>query len=107
VNTGKLGEILVDAFSRTNVGHIYAIGDVTNRIQLTPVAIHEAMCFIETAFRGTPTRPDHQTVATAVFSQPEVGTVGLTEDEAAALHENVDIYLTRFRPMRHTLSGRQ
>jgi glutathione reductase (NADPH) len=107
VETGKVGEIVVDEYSRTNVENIYAIGDVTNRVQLTPVAIHEAMCFVDTVFRGRPASPDHDVVATAVFSQPELGTVGLTEDEAAVLHDDVDIYLTRFRPMRHTLSGRQ
>jgi glutathione reductase (NADPH) len=107
VETGKLGEIVVDEFSRTSIPNIYAIGDVTNRVQLTPVAIHEAICFVETVFRDRPTSPDHEAVATAVFSQPEIGTVGLTEDQAAALHDEVDVYLARFRPMRHTLSGRQ
>jgi glutathione reductase (NADPH) len=97
----------VDEFSRTSISNIYAIGDVTNRVQLTPVAIHEAICFVETVFRDRPTSPDHEAVATAVFSQPEIGTVGLTEDQAAALHDEVDVYLARFRPMRHTLSGRQ
>lgn len=107
VETGRLGEIVVDGFSRSSVPNIYAIGDVTNRVQLTPVAIHEAMCFVDTVFRGRPTSPDHEAVATAAFSQPELGTVGLTEDEAAALHDEVDVFLARFRPMRHTLSGRQ
>ena len=76
---GALGEIIVDDYSRTNIRNIWAVGDVTNRVQLTPVAIHEAMCFVETAFKNNPTEPDHQVVATAVFSQPEIGTVGLTE----------------------------
>ena len=83
VEMGKVGEILVDDYSRTSVDNIWAIGDVTNRVQLTPVAIHEAMCFVDTAFRGNPTAPDHETIATAVFSQPEIGTVGLSEDEAS------------------------
>lgn len=107
VETGPTGEIIVDAFSRTNVESIYAIGDVTNRVQLTPVAIHEAMCFIDTVFRDKPTSPDHDTIATAVFSQPEIGTVGLSEDDAAERFPELEIYRAAFRPMRHTLSGRQ
>jgi glutathione reductase (NADPH) len=106
VETGKTGEIVVDEYSRTNVGNIYAIGDVTNRVQLTPVAIHEAMCLVDTLFRGKPTSPDHETIATAVFSQPEIGTVGLSEDAASTQFDELEIYLARFRPMRHTLSGR-
>lgn len=107
VETGPVGEILVDEFSRTNVGSVYAIGDVTNRVQLTPVAIHEAMCFVDTVFRGIPTSPDFDAIATAVFSQPEIGTVGLSEDEAAGRFDALEIYRAEFRPMRHTLSGRQ
>lgn len=106
VATGARGEIVVDEYSRTNVENIWAIGDVTNRVQLTPVAIHEAMCFVETAFRGNPTRVDHEDIATAVFSQPEIGTVGLTEDEACRRYADVEIYRAAFRPMRHTLAGR-
>lgn len=107
VATGEGGEILVDDWSRTNVPGIYAIGDVTNRVQLTPAAIHEAMCFVDTVFRDRPAVPDHETIATAVFSQPEIGTVGLTEDEAARRFRQLEIYQCTFRPMRHTLSGRQ
>ncbi|MDR7032254.1 glutathione-disulfide reductase [Mesorhizobium sp. BE184] len=107
IETGVTGAIEVDAYSRTNIDNIWAIGDVTNRVQLTPVAIHEAMCFIETAFKDNPTRPDHETIATAVFSQPEIGTVGLSEDEAVKRFDEVEIYRATFRPMRHTLSGRQ
>jgi glutathione reductase (NADPH) len=107
IERGPMGEIVVDAYSRTSVENIYAIGDVTNRLQLTPVAIHEAMCFVDTVFRGRPTEPDHDCVATAVFSQPEIGTVGLSEDEAAKRFVNLDIYRASFRPMRHTLSGRE
>lgn len=107
VETGKTGEIIVDEFSRTNVGNIYAIGDVTNRVQLTPVAIHEAMCLVDTLYRGKPTSPDHEAIATAVFSQPEIGTVGLSEDAASTQFDELEIYLARFRPMRHTLSGRE
>lgn len=106
VEIGKLGEIVVDAYSRTNVENVWAIGDVTNRVQLTPVAIHEAMCFVETAFKGNPTRPDHEYIATAVFSQPEIGTVGLSEDDACSRFEQIDIYRAAFRPMRNILAGR-
>ena len=107
MKTGVRGEILVDALSRTNVGNIWAIGDVTDRVQLTPVAIHEAMCFVETAFKDNPTKPDHDVIATAVFSQPEIGTVGLSEDAAAKRFSNLEVYRAVFRPMRHMLSGRQ
>lgn len=107
VKTGARGEILVDAYSRTNVENIWAIGDVTDRVQLTPVAIHEAMCFVETVFKGNPTPVDHQDIATAVFSQPEIGTVGMTEEAAAKRYEELEIYRASFRPMRHTLAGRQ
>lgn len=106
VERGKVGSILVDDYSRTNVGNIWAIGDVTNRVQLTPVAIHEAMCFVETAFRNNPVAPDHDCVATAVFSQPEIGTVGLSEDEAARRFHSIEVYRATFRPLRHTMSGR-
>ena len=94
-------------FMRTNVDNIFAVGDVTNRVQLTPVAIHEAMCVVETAFRDNPTSPDHDMIATAVFSQPEIGTVGLSEDEAGRQYEDLEVYRAEFRPMKHTLSGRQ
>lgn len=107
VELDKSGAIVVDAYSRTSAGNIWAVGDVTNRVQLTPVAIHEAMCFIETAFRDNPTKPDHDTIPTAVFSQPEIGTVGLSEDDAAKRYKNLEVYRASFRPMRHTLSGRQ
>ncbi|MER2534901.1 MAG: glutathione-disulfide reductase [Rhizobiaceae bacterium] len=107
VELGKTGEIVVDAFSRTSVENIWAVGDVTDRVQLTPVAIHEAMCFVETAFKANPTKPDHACIPTAVFSQPEIGTVGLSEDDAGKKYATVDVYRAVFRPMRHTLSGRQ
>ncbi|RWB53636.1 glutathione-disulfide reductase [Mesorhizobium sp.] len=106
VKLGKTGAIVVDEYSRTNIDNIWAIGDVTHRVQLTPVAIHEAMCFIETAFKGNPTAVDHDTIPTAVFSQPEIGTVGLSEDEAVKRFPDIEIYRASFRPMRHTLSGR-
>ena len=106
VETGPNGAIKVDAYSRTNIDHIWAIGDVTDRMQLTPVAIHEAMCFVDTEFHGMPTSPDYDTVPTAIFSQPEIGTVGLAEDAARQEFANLDIYRARFTPMVHTLSGR-
>lgn len=106
VKMGPKGEIVVDDYSRTNVANIYAVGDVTDRVQLTPVAIHEAMCFVDTVYRGKPTKPDHEAVATAVFSQPELGTVGLSEEDAAKKYDQLEIYKATFRPMRHTLSGR-
>lgn len=100
------GAIVVDDFSRTNVPSIFALGDVTDRVQLTPVAIHEAMCFVESEFRGNPTKPDHDLIATAVFSQPEIGTVGLSEEAAAKKFPEVEVYRAQFRPMKATLSGR-
>jgi len=106
VETGPWGEIIVDEFSRTNVDNIWALGDVTDRVQLTPVAIHEAMCFIETEYKNNPTPVDHQDIATAVFSQPEIGTVGLSEEEACKRFEELEIYRASFRPMRNTLAGR-
>ena len=106
IELGKTGAIVVDRYSRTNLDNIWAIGDVTHRVQLTPVAIHEAMCFVETAFKDNPTSPDHDTIPTAVFSQPEIGTVGLSEDDAVKRFSDVEIYRASFRPMRHTLSGR-
>lgn len=97
--------VIVDKFMKTTANNIWALGDVTDRIQLTPVAIHEAMCFIETEFKNNPVAPDHELIATAVFSQPEIGTVGLTEEQAAEKFDRVEIYRALFRPMRNTLSG--
>jgi glutathione reductase (NADPH) len=99
--------VVVDEFSTTNVAGIHAVGDVTNRIALTPVAIREGQALATTLFGDTPSSPDHDCVPSAVFSQPPIGTVGLTEEEALARHDEVDIYTSRFRPMRHTLSGRE
>lgn len=106
VTVNERGAIIIDAFSRTSAPGIYALGDVTDRVQLTPVAIHEAMCFIETEYKGNPTSPDHDLIATAVFSQPEIGTVGLSEEEAGKKFEDLEIYRAEFRPMKATLSGR-
>jgi glutathione reductase (NADPH) len=100
------GGIVVDGFSRTSVPNIYAVGDVTNRINLTPVAIREGHAFADTVFGKRPVEVDHSTIPTAVFSQPEVGTVGLTEAEARAQFSHVDIYKTDFRPIKSTMSGR-
>jgi len=106
VKTDKAGAVIVDDYMRTSVAHIWAVGDVINRVQLTPVAIHEAMCFLKTAFENTPTKPDHHLIPTAVFSQPEIGTVGLSEEEAARKYAHVEIYRALFKPMRNTISGR-
>ena len=106
VKINERGAIIVDKYSRTNVTNIYALGDVTDRVQLTPVAIHEAMCFIETEYRNNPTAPDHDVIATAVFSQPEIGTVGLSEEEATKRYPELEVYRAEFRPMKATLSGR-
>ncbi|NGO62937.1 glutathione-disulfide reductase [Rhizobium daejeonense] len=106
VTTNERGAIIVDQYSRTNVPSIFALGDVTDRVQLTPVAIHEAMCFIETEYKNNPTSPDHDLIATAVFSQPEIGTVGLSEEAAAKKFEEIEVYRAQFRPMKATLSGR-
>ncbi len=96
---------MVDENYRTSVENIYAIGDVTDRIQLTPVAIREGMAFTETVFKDNPTAVDHDLVPSAVFTQPELGTVGLTEEQAREI-EPVEIYCTSFRPMRSAFAGR-
>jgi glutathione reductase (NADPH) len=107
VRLGKANAVAVDEWSRSAVPHIYAIGDVTDRLNLTPVAIAEGRALAETLFNNNPIMVDHANVATAVFSQPPVGTVGLTERVAREKYGPVDIYRTRFRPMKHTLSGRE
>jgi glutathione reductase (NADPH) len=99
------GSIAVDEFSRSSVPSIYAVGDVTGRAQLTPVAIREGWYFAETVFNDNPLTVDHSQIPTAVFSEPEIGTVGLTEAEAAT-HDDIDVYVARFRPMQNTLSDR-
>jgi glutathione reductase (NADPH) len=100
------GAVLVDEWSCTSVPSIFAVGDVTDRINLTPVAITEGRAFAETTFNNRPMKIDHHGVASAVFSQPPVATVGLSEEQARLAHADVDIYRSRFRPMKHTLSGR-
>jgi glutathione reductase (NADPH) len=100
------GGVAVDEYSRTSVPNIYAIGDVTNRINLTPVAIREGAAFADTVFGGKPMTVDHTNVPTAVFSDPEIGVVGLTEAQARAQLQKTDIYKAMFRPLKATLSGR-
>lgn len=106
VKIASNGGIAVDQYSRTSVAGIYAVGDVTNRINLTPVAIREGHAFADTVFGNRPTTVDHSNVPTAVFSEPEVGVIGLTEAEAVKELRVVDIYKTSFRPMKATLAGR-
>jgi len=100
------GGIAVDHSSKTSVPNIYAIGDVTHRHNLTPVAIREGHAFADSVFGNRPIQVDHADIPTAVFSQPEVGTVGLTETHARAQFNRVDIYKTTFRPIKSTMSGR-
>ena len=106
VGLDEEGGVLVDRFCRSSVANIYAVGDVTNRIALTPVAIREGAAVAMTLFGGIETPVDHDDVPSAVFSQPPVGTVGLSEGKAVAKLGKVDIYKASFRPLRHTLSGR-
>ena len=107
VKLGERGEVIVDDWSRTNVANIWAVGDVTDRVNLTPVAIREGHAFADTEFGGKPWHFDHTDIPTAVFTQPEVGTVGISETEARKLHGAIDIYKTKFRPMKNMLNGDQ
>src|ERR1700709_1211399 len=102
----KNGGIAVDGFSKTSVPHIYAVGDVTHRLNLTPVAIREGHAFADTVFGKRSVEVDHSNIPTAVFCQPEVGTVGLTEAQARTQFSHVDIYKANFRPIKATMSGR-
>ena len=106
VKTTANGAVVVDANGRTNVDNIYAAGDVTDRVNLTPVAIREGHAIADTLFGGKPWAVNHDLIPTAVFSEPEIGTVGMTEAGARAKHGAIDIYKARFRPMKYTLSGR-
>ena len=106
IELDHIGATPVDQYSRTSVDNVWAIGDVTNRVQLTPVAIHEAMCLVETLWKNNPTAPDHEAIPTAVFSQPEIGTVGLTEEEAGEIYDEVEVYRANFRPMKTSFAGR-
>ncbi|MGR3456168.1 glutathione-disulfide reductase [Pseudooceanicola sp.] len=105
VEIGRRGEIVVNEYSQTAVPSVYAIGDVTNRVNLTPVAIREGMAFVETVFKGNPTPVDHDLVPSAIFTQPEFGTVGLSE-EAARDQEPIEVYSTSFKPMQQAFAGR-
>ncbi|SDH62418.1 FAD-dependent oxidoreductase [Alloyangia pacifica] len=105
VKLGRKGEIVVDEYSATEVPSIYAIGDVTDRVNLTPVAIREGMAFVETVFKDNPTKVDHELIPSAVFTQPEFGTIGLSEEEAAE-QEPIEVYATSFRPMQTAFAGR-
>lgn len=104
VELGRSGQVVVDQYSQSAIPSIYAVGDVTDRLNLTPVAIREGMAFVETVFGGNPTAVDHDLVPTAIFTQPEIGTVGLSE-EAAREIEPVEIYCTSFRPMQTAFAG--
>ena len=108
VELGGNGRVVVDEFSRSSVDNIYAVGDVTDRKNLTPVAIHDANAFAETLFNGKPTKVDYGVIPTAVFSQPEIGTVGLSEQQARERQGAgvIDIYKISFRPLRSMVSGR-
>ena len=107
IKTAPHGGIAVDSYARTSAAGFYAIGDVTNRVNLTPVAIREGHAFADTVFGGKPAIVDHANIPTAVFSEPEVGVVGLTETHARERFHRVDIYKSSFRPLKATLSGRQ
>ncbi|CAN6296418.1 unnamed protein product [Urochloa humidicola] len=105
VEMDKNGAIVVDEYSRTSVDSIWAVGDVTNRINLTPVALMEGGAFVNTVFGNEPTKPDYRAVPSAVFSQPPIGQVGLTEEQAIEEYGDVDVFVANFRPLRATLSG--
>ena len=106
VELGRHGEVVVDDWSQTAVPSIHAVGDVTNRVNLTPVAIREGHAFADTVFRGVPTKFDHGLIASAVFTRPELGTVGLSEEAARALGP-IEVYAATFRPMQTLFAGRQ
>lgn len=105
VATGRNGAVTVDSYSKTNVDNIYAIGDVTDRVMLTPVAINEAGAMVETVFAKKPVAPDHRNIACAVFSIPPIGTCGLIEEEAAKQYGLVAVYESSFTPLMHNVSG--
>jgi glutathione reductase (NADPH) len=107
VATGKRGAIQVNAYSQTNVSSIYAVGDVTDRVNLTPVAIREGHAFADTVFNNRPTAFDHRDIPSAVFTKPQVGVVGMTEAVARKALGRIDIYKTVFRPMKHILPDNQ
>jgi glutathione reductase (NADPH) len=100
------GRVVVNELSQTNLGHIYAVGDVTSRVNLTPVAIHEGHAFADTVYGGARRPVNHEFVPSAVFCQPPVGTVGFSEEDARTHYGAIDVYRSEFKPMKHTLSGR-
>ena len=106
VERNHKGAVAVDSGSRSTVENIYAVGDCTDRINLTPVAIHEGRCLAESLYNNNSQTPNYDDIATAVFTQPEIGTVGMSEEEARGHYDAVDIFKTRFRPLKHTLTGR-
>src|SRR5690606_31949131 len=106
VELGERSEIKVDEYSKTNVDSIYAVGDVTDRVQLTPVAIREGQAFSDTVFGDTPTTVSYDCVPSAVFSHPPIAGVGMTEGEARNKLGSIKVYQSDFRPMKHVLAGR-
>ncbi len=107
VKTDKSGAVIVDEYSQSSVKNIYAVGDVTNRVNLTPVAIREGIAFVETRFKDNPTAYDHSDIASAVFTRPPVGVVGLSETQAReAYGDNITVYATSFKPMKNVLAGK-
>lgn len=105
VKLGRGGKIEVDAYSQTSVPSIYAVGDVTDRVNLTPVAIREGQAFVETVFNANPTKVDHTDIPSAIFTQPEYGSVGLSEEKAAE-QEEIEVYCAAFRPMQNSFIGK-
>jgi len=104
VKLGRYGQVMVDDYSQTSVPSIYAVGDVTDRVNLTPVAIREGAAFVDTVFHGKPTKPDHDLIPSAVFTQPEYGSVGLTEEQARD-ERPIEVYSAAFRPMQSAFIG--
>ena len=107
VQLDKYGAVVVDEYSKSTVDSVYAIGDVTNRVNLTPVAIRDGHAFADSIYNNQPTPVDHRSVPSAVFGRPPIGTVGLGEGDARLAYASVDVYRTNFRPMRNMLSGNQ
>ena len=106
VKLGKGGKIEVDDYSQTNIPSIFAVGDVTDRVNLTPVAIREGQAFVETVFNANPTKVDHSNIASAIFTQPEYGAVGLSEEDARD-QGPIDVYSAAFRPMQNSFIGKE
>ena len=107
VTLNKAGAVAVDEWSCSTVPNIYAVGDLTDRINLTPVALMEAHYFADTVFGKKPRKPDHHDVPSAVFSQPQMATVGLSEEQARRVYPKLDVYASTFTPMKHSLTGRK